>query len=274
MLIDLNFKYHELLKSIKEQTPFVPELSLILGSGLGDFAKSVNIKETILTSKLPGYPPSTIIGHEGKIHFGEFEGKKLLIFQGRIHFYEGYHIAECMLPVFISYKAGCKKIFITNAAGGINPNFSPGDLMLALSFNSLGIKKEMTTLIGIISESGKNNFIDFPSENFNSIVKKSALQEHIELKEGVYFYTKGPSYETPAEIKMMGISGSDAIGMSTAHEAIFASMLGMEVASISLITNLAAGISQNKLSHEEVTEVANLVKGKFEKLVKRIIINI
>lgn len=270
-MIDLSFKYRDLINHLKSEAAFHPDTALILGSGLGDFANSVEIKETVLTSSLPGYPPSTIIGHEGKIHFCEYEGKKLLIFQGRIHFYEGYHISECMLPVFISHKLHCKRIFITNAAGGINKNFHPGDLMLTKSFNSLFIKKELTRLLGITTEKGKSNFSDFPSGSFNEIIKKAADLENINLREGVYFYTKGPSYETPAEIRMMGNYGSDAVGMSSAHEAIFAAYLGLETSCVSLITNFAAGITPNKLSHKEVTETAGLAKEKFERLVKRMI---
>lgn len=270
-MIDLNFKYRDLIKKLRDDAPFEPETALVLGSGLGEFTNSVEIKKTVSTGELPGYPPSTIAGHEGKIHFCTYAEKKLLVFQGRIHYYEGYHISECMLPVFISHKLGCKRIFITNAAGGINPDFNPGDLMLTLSFNSLFIKKELTQLLGITSEKGKGNFINLPSADFNLKIKEAAKQENIELREGVYFYTKGPSYETPAEIRMMGKSGADAVGMSTAHEAIFAAYLGLETSCVSLITNFAAGISAGKLSHQEVTETAALAKDKFERLVKRMI---
>ncbi|HKI79932.1 MAG TPA: purine-nucleoside phosphorylase [Ignavibacteriaceae bacterium] len=271
-MLDLSFKYRDLINYLENEAPFKAGIALILGSGLGDFAKSVDIKKTISTKELPSYPPSTITGHEGKIHFAEFSGKKLLIFQGRIHFYEGYKIYECLLPVFISNKLGTKKIFITNAAGGINGNFKPGDLMLITSFNSLFIKKELTELIGISSVEGKNSLSDFPSHKFNEIIKKAAKLENIGLKEGIYWYTKGPSYESPSEIRMMKKFGGDAVGMSSAHEAVFASYLGMEISSVSLITNLAAGISTTKLSHREVTDTANLTKDKFEKLVKRIIL--
>jgi purine-nucleoside phosphorylase len=271
MTLNLNIKYNELVHLLKEKAPFKPEISVVLGSGLGNFASSVKLYKTIPTNELPGYPPSTIIGHEGKIHFAEYEGKKLLLFQGRIHFYEGYPISECILPAFLSYKLGCSKMLITNAAGGINPDFHPGDLMLALSFNSSSIKKELSSLIGTLSEKGTNNLRDFPSEAFNKIIRKAALNENIELKEGVYWFSKGPSYETPAEIQMMGRFGGDSVGMSTVHEALFAAYSGLEVASISCITNYAAGISKSKLNHAEVTETANIVKEKFERLVKRII---
>jgi purine-nucleoside phosphorylase len=267
----LNLKYKDLVKLLKKESPFKPEIALILGSGLGDFASSVELFKTISTGELPGYPPSTIIGHEGKIHFARYAGKNLLLFQGRIHFYEGYSISECVLPAFLSYKLGCTKIFITNAAGGINPGFHPGDLMLASSFNTFGIKKELSSLIGTLSEEGTNNLRDFPSESFNKILRQAAREEKIELKEGVYWYSKGPTYETPAEIRMMGKFGGDAVGMSTVHEALFAAYCGLSVASISCITNYAAGISSTKLNHAEVTETANIVKDKFERLVKKII---
>jgi len=269
--IDLSFKYKDLIEQIKKEQPFTPDIAIILGSGLGDFASSVNIKHSIDTEELPGYPPSTVEGHSGKIIFTEFEGKKLLLFKGRIHFYEGYKIYECVLPVFIVHQLNCKQLLITNAAGGINRNFSPGDLMLANSFNSINIKKELTDLIGISTIEMKQSFSDFPSTKLNNLIKKAAVDEKITLKEGTYWYLKGPSYETRAEINMMYGLGADAVGMSTVHEAIFAASLGIDVAAISCITNLAAGISPTKLSHEEVTETANTVKGKFERLVKKII---
>jgi purine-nucleoside phosphorylase len=271
MTINLNLKYKALANLLKELAPFKPDLSLILGSGLGTFASSVKLFKTISTNDLPGYPPSTIVGHEGKIHFAEYEGKKLLLFQGRIHFYEGYPISECVLPAFLSQKLGCTKILITNAAGGINPEFHPGDLMLALSFITFSIKKELSSLIGTLSEEGTNNLRDFPSESFNNIIRKAAQNEKINLKEGVYWFSKGPSYETPAEIRMMSKFHVDSVGMSTVHEALFAAYSGLEVASISCITNYAAGISKSKLNHAEVTDTANIVKEKFERLVKRII---
>lgn len=270
-MLDLNFKYKELLNFLKDNSPFQPDLAIILGSGLGNFAKSVNKRKSFLTSELPGYPPSTIEGHAGKIHFTEYRGKKILLFEGRIHFYEGYKIYECILPVFISYKTGCKKILLTNAAGSVNLNFIPGDLMLINSFNGINIKKELTNLIGLAGLEEKNRILDFPSSSLNKKIKDAALKEGIELKEGVYWYSKGPVYETPAEIKMIRLSGGDAAGMSTIQEAVFSSYLGMETSAISCITNYGSGISKKKLSHNDVTHTANLVEEKFERLVKQII---
>ena len=162
-------------------------------------------------------------------------------------------------------------MLITNAAGGINRNFSPGDLMLANSLNGINIKNELTKIIGVPSKEIQHSFSDFPSSNLRGIARNAAVDEKIKLQEGTYWYLKGPSYETPAEIVMMYRLGADAAGMSTVHEAIFAATLGIEVAAISCITNMAAGISPSKLSHEEVTGTANRVKSKFERLVKKII---
>ncbi|GBD86940.1 purine nucleoside phosphorylase 1 [bacterium BMS3Abin03] len=271
MKIDLSFKYKVLLDHIRSNAPFQPDFGIILGSGLGDFASSVEIIKSIATANIPGYPVSTVDGHSGKIIFARNTGKNLILFQGRIHFYEGYKIYECVLPPFITYKLGCNKLLLTNAAGGINRNYKPGDLMLAESFNGIQIKKELTDLIGIVTPKQKNNYLNFPSLNINSVIKEAAELEKIVLQEGTYWFSKGPSYETPAEINMMHKFGGDAVGMSTVHEAVFASSLGMETASVSVITNFAAGISTAKLSHSEVTETANRVKDKFERLVKRTI---
>lgn len=269
-MIDLNLKYESLIKSIKTDSPFLPEICLILGSGLGEFAKQTNIVKTISTDSLPNYPISTVEGHKGFIHFAELHNKKLLIYQGRIHPYEGYSISECVLPVFIANKMGVKKIILTNAAGGLN-HLKPADLMLITSMNSFNIKHELSKIIGLANTEMKNSFLHFPSPKVSGIIIKAALKEEVQLKEGVYWYNKGPMYETPSEIRMIQKLGGDAVGMSTVHEAIFASTLGMEVGAISCVTNYAAGISPNKLNHQEVMETAELVKEKFERLMMRII---
>ena len=270
-MIDLNFKYKNLLKLLEENLPSQPDLSLVLGSGLGSFAESIDIIKSFSTNDLPDYPASTVKGHKGKIIFGNYSGKNLILFQGRIHFYEGYVLSDCILPALISSELGCKKIILTNAAGGINYSYKPGDLMLASSFNGINIKKEITGLIGLAGIEKKNYFINFPSISLNKIIKDAASGNNLELKEGIYWYTKGPSYETPAEIKMISKFGGNAVGMSTVNEAIFAASKGMEVSSISCITNYAAGISDKKLDHQEVMVTANLVKTKFENLIKGVI---
>ena len=273
-MVDLIFKYSNLINKLNEAAPFKPEIAIVLGSGLGNFAKRIETVKTIPTSDLAGYPRSTVEGHQGYIHFAKYANKNLIIFQGRIHFYEGYKLSECILPAFISEQLGVKHLLLTNAAGGINSNFLPGDLMLFTSLNALNLKTELTSLFGIASLQQKNNFKNFPSKSFNQLIKNASLEENIFLKEGVYWFSKGPSYETPAEIQMYDKLGIDAVGMSTVHEAIYGAVAGMEVSAISTITNLAAGISETKLSHQEVMETSKLVEEKFERLVKRIINNI
>jgi purine-nucleoside phosphorylase len=268
-MLDIDFKYKDLISYLNRLKPFDPDVAVILGSGLGDFAESVAVEKTLSTSELPSYPPSTIIGHEGKIHFAEFEDKKLLLFQGRIHFYEGYHLSECILPSYIANKLGVKYLIATNAAGGVNPDFVPGDLMLVESYLGLNIKNELTELLGLSGVKEKNNFLNFPSRALNNIIIQAAEDEGILLKKGVYWYNKGPVYETPAEIKMTGIFGGDAVGMSTVPETYYSALQGINTSTISCITNYAAGISGQKLSHSEVTETANRVKEKFERLIKR-----
>lgn len=270
-MIDLSFKYKHLLEFITSESPFTPDISIILGSGLGDFADNLKIHKSLSTSDIPDYPESTVAGHKGKIHFAEYHHKKIILFQGRIHFYEGYNINECILPVFISYKLGVKHLLLTNAAGGINKNFTPGDLMLASSLNGIMIKKELTDLIGLSDVKGKNNFFNLPDSSFNNTIRSAARNENINLKEGVYWYTKGPTYETPAEIKYFENFGADAVGMSTVHEAVYSAYLGIKTGAISCITNFAAGISDRKLSHSEVTETADKVKDIFSRLVLSVI---
>ncbi len=273
-MIDLNFKYKKLIKFIKQEAPFNPEIAIVLGSGLGEFADSLETKKIIDSKNLPDYPVSAVEGHSSQIKFAVYNSKKLLIFKGRSHFYEGYKLSECILPVFITRKLGCKNLILTNAAGGIEQNFLPGDLMLSSSFNAISLKKELTQLIGLASVETKSYFLNCPSKKLNEIIKKTAGKENIKLAEGVYWYTKGPSYETPAEIRFIQNFGADAVGMSTVHEAVFGASLGLEIAAISCITNLAAGISTEKLSHDEVKKTAEKVMHKFSGLLKKVVLEI
>ena len=270
-MIDLEFKYEKLLKYLEIEIPFKPEICLILGSGLGDFADNIKLVKSIPTNIIPDYPSSTVQGHKGFLHFAEINKKKVLIFQGRIHIYEGYTIDKCILPAFIAQQLGVKKLLVTNAAGGVNLNFVPGDLMLVTGFLSHNIKMELSLLFSIPSVDQRDYLNNLPDKSFNEIISEAALKENVSLKEGTYWFGKGPSYETPAEVRMQGIFGTDAVGMSTVHEALYAAYHGISVASISLITNHAAGLSSEKLSHKEVIETAELAKEKFERLVKRII---
>jgi purine-nucleoside phosphorylase len=273
-MIDLNFKYHEAITYFKKESPFIPEIAIVLGSGLGEFANSTTKIKSISTSEIPGYPKSTVRGHQGVIHFLKIENKNVLIFEGRLHFYEGYKISDCLLSVLLSKKLDCNKIIFTNAAGGVNRNFAPGDLMLIDSFNALQLNKEITSLIGITSIEARNKFLNCPSKRMNKVLEQTAQEIKIGIKSGTYWYSKGPSYETPAEIEMFRRFGADAVGMSTVHEAVFAAYLNIEVAAISCITNMAAGISQQKLSHSEVTETAKKVAEKFALLLKTAVLKL
>ena len=267
-MIDLGFKYKSTIEYLIKEAPFKPEMAIVLGSGLGNFADSTNKVKTILTSDIPGYPSTSVEGHKGLIHFATIEQKKTLIFQGRLHFYEGYKLSDCVLPVLLAKNVGCNKILFTNAAGGVNKNFSPANLMLVDSFNSINIKKELSQLINLTSIELKNKFLHYPSERMNRIIRNAAKEKNIFLQKGIYWYNKGPTYETPAEIMMIEKFGGDAAGMSTVHEAVFAASLNMDVAIISCITNMGSGISKKKLSHEEVTQTANEVAEKFTLLLK------
>jgi purine-nucleoside phosphorylase len=269
-MVDLKAKYSALTEYISTRAPFVPDLGLILGSGLGNFAEKLKIITELDSAGLPGYPPSTVEGHSGKIYFCEYKGKNLIIFKGRLHFYEGYSLSQCVLPVHIIHRLGCRKVLITNAAGGANPDYKPGDLMLAVSVNGLLIKKEMTELMGLGSVESKNFMINFPSKELNDMILKAAAGEGIGLKEGVYWYNKGPSYETPAEVRLAFYAGCDAVGMSTVHEAVFAASLGIQTSVISCITNYGSGVTSNRLNHQEVIETANLISSRFERLIKKI----
>jgi purine-nucleoside phosphorylase len=270
-MFNFNAKYKELIDYISAEVPFKPDISLILGSGLGNFAQRINIVKELSFEEIPGYPSSTVEGHAGMIYFAEYSDKKIILFKGRLHFYEGTSLSECLLPVFITYRLGCRKMLVTNAAGGSNPDYHPGDLMLAESVNGMMIKKELTELLGVASVDAKNYIVNFPSPELNEIIEKAASIEGVELRKGVYWFNKGPSYETPAEVRMAFYAGCDAVGMSTAHEALYAASLGIQTSVISCITNYGSGVTKNKLDHQEVIKTGNLISTRFEALVKKII---
>lgn len=264
----LERQFGESIDYLEKIKPFNAEIGLILGSGLGDFADSLNPEVSISTSEIPGFPESTVAGHSGKLHFVELVGKRLILFQGRIHFYEGYSLRECLLPVELAFHAGARYLIITNAAGGINPNLKPGSLMLVTGFNSTNIKRELAEVLGPGALERRNRLIGFSQNRVNSALRAAALSTHQHLDEGTYFYTKGPNYETPAEIRFIAGTNGDAVGMSSVHEALYAEHIGIETGMVSCISNFAAGISPTKLNHAEVTETANLVKSKFGALLR------
>ena len=271
-------KYYVKLKKcfdeLRKKTDFVPEIGLILGSGLGDFANRIEKEKEVLYSELPGFPVSTVPGHEGKFVFGHVEDVKVVVMQGRVHYYEGYDIKDVVLPTRLMAMLGAKVLFVTNAAGGINKNFNAGDMMLIkdhiMSFFPNPLVGENIDELGTRFPDMSHGY----SEELRKIVKDTASELGIKMQEGVYVQLSGPSFETPAEIKMLGVLGGDAVGMSTACEVVAANHAGMKVVGISCISNLAAGISPNPLTHAEVQETADKVAPLFRELVKKSIVNI
>ena len=332
-------KLQTCLESVRARTSFQPEVALILGSGLGDYADEIDIEETLEYTAIEGFPTSTVAGHKGRFVFGRVQGVPVVIMQGRVHYYEGYSMQDVVLPTRLMGLMGAKKLVLTNAAGGINPGFplptveghagafvfgtcrgrslaalrgrihyyeryTQQELTLPVRVMArLGVKTVILTnaaggvnldykpgTLMLISDhinfSGNNPLMGpnldqfgprFPdmsevySRRMRSIVKETAAELDIPLHEGVYVQLTGPAYETPAEIRMCRAWGGDAVGMSTACEALAAKHMGLEVCGISCITNLAAGMSGKPLDHKEVQETADRVAVQFKRLIGEII---
>lgn len=262
------------LKSVRTRTDFIPEVGIILGSGLGDYADSVKIDSVVEYKDITGFPVSTVKGHKGRFVFGYVENTPVVIMQGRVHYYEGYAMSDVVLPVRLMGMMGAGKILLTNAAGGINPEFNAGDFMIITDHITTGVP---SPLIGPNIDELGTRFPDMSevySSRIRSIIKTAAAECGITPQEGVYVQFTGPNYETPAEIRMAARWGGDAVGMSTACEAMAARHMGLEVAGISCITNMAAGISKTPLNHKEVQEIADRVSSQFKELVTKVIVNI
>lgn len=270
----MNENYEKLMKCfecVQQKITFKPEIALILGSGLGDYADTMEVVETLGYHDIEGFPVSTVPGHKGRFVFGYAGGVPIVAMQGRVHFYEGYKPQDVVLPIRLMKLMGAKVLFLTNAAGGINRSFNAGDFMLITDQISMSVP---SPLIGEnIDELG----VRFPdmsevySRRLRKIIENSAVTAGVPLRRGVYIQTTGPQYETPAEIRAYERLGADAVGMSTAIEAIAARHAGMEICGISCISNLAAGISVNPLTHAEVQETADRVAPLFKKLVTQAI---
>ncbi|HAQ52178.1 MAG TPA: purine-nucleoside phosphorylase [Lachnospiraceae bacterium] len=267
-------KLQKCLKCVREKVDFVPDVALVLGSGLGDYADTMKVVSDLSYKDIDGFPVSTAPGHKGRFIFGYVGDTKVVVMQGRVHYYEGYDISDVVLPIRLMKLLGAKTLFLTNASGGINPDFEAGDLML--------ITDQISQLIPspLRGENIAELGVRFPDmshiydEKLQELARKCAKNQGIELKEGVYIQTPGPNYESPAEIRMAKTMGADAVGMSTACEAIAANHMGMDIIGISCISNLAAGISPTPLTEEEVLEAASKVSKKFTALVTDIITNI
>lgn len=270
----MNENYEKLMKCfecVQQKITFKPEIALILGSGLGDYADTMEVVETLDYHDIEGFPVSTVPSHKGRFVFGYAGGVPIVAMQGRVHFYEGYKPQDVVLPIRLMKLMGAKVLFLTNAAGGINRSFNAGDFMLITDQISMSVP---SPLIGEnIDELG----VRFPdmsevySRRLRKIIENSAVTAGVPLRRGVYIQTTSPQYETPAEIRAYERLGADAVGMSTAIEAIAARHAGMEICGISCISNLAAGISVNPLTHAEVQETADRVAPLFKKLVTQAI---
>ena len=255
------------VRAVREVTNFTPEIGIVLGSGLGDFARLVDRKAEVSYASLPGFPVSTVAGHAGKLIFGYVRSVPVVVMQGRVHYYEGYSMNEVVAPIRLMGLLGARKLLLTNAAGGVNMGFTPGDLMLITDHISAFVP---SPLRGENPQELGPRFPDMSrvyDEEMGRAVLEAGEKLGESLQQGVYLQWQGPNYETPAEIRMFRTLGADAVGMSTVCEAIAARHMGLRVCAVSCITNMACGILPQPLSHDEVQQTADRVKDKFQALV-------
>ena len=265
------YMMEDTIKFIEEKTNgFKPEIGIILGSGLGELADEY-CEIAISYNEVPHFIKSTVAGHKGRLVFAEINGKKVVMMQGRNHFYEGHSMQEITYPVKVMKKLGVKTLILTNAAGAVNKTFVPADLMLITDhINNMG----SNPLIGANDSDLGERFPDMTEiykHKLIKLAKKCAKKLDMDVREGVYLANSGPSYETPAEIHFARTIGADAVGMSTVPEAIVANYCSMDVLGISCISNAASSSGGEKLSHEEVIETTNKAREKFKKLVLSVI---
>lgn len=268
-------KEYERLKQcvevIQKRVDFKPKAAVVLGSGLGGFAEAVDVCAVLPYREIPGFPTSSVPGHAGRFVFGYVGTLPVVVMQGRVHYYEGYTIGEVVLPIRVMRLLGADTLLLTNAAGGLNAAFKGGSLMLITdqiaSFVPSPLRGEN------IEELGERfpDMSEIYDRKLRNLVKSCADELGIDLREGVYIQLPGPNYETPHEVKMCRILGADAVGMSTACEAVAANHMGMKICGISCITNLACGMTDRPLSHQEVQEVSGRVTDTFQKLVRTVL---
>ena len=256
---------------ISGKTTVRPTVGLILGSGRGVLGDQIPGAETIEYGDIPGFPVSTVEGHAGRLVFGEVGGKSVMIMQGRFHYYEGYSMDQVVFPVWVMQQLGVEKMVVTNAAGAVNAGFLPGDLMLFSEHIKLFTDSPLRG--PNIDELGPrfNDMSSAYTPELRRLATRVAAEQGIDVREGVYAHMAGPSFETPAEIRMLRTLGADAVGMSTVPEVITAVHAGLDVLGISAISNMAAGILDQPLNHEEVMETGRMVRDKFVNLVKAVV---
>ena len=266
-------KLKRCLHSVQEKVDFVPTIALVLGSGLGNYGEQIRVVQTVDYHEIEGFPVSTVQGHKGRFLFGYIEDVPVVAMQGRVHYYEGYAMSDVVLPIRLMHALGARILFLTNAAGGVNPEFAAGDFML--------IKDQIASFVPspLIGPNLDELGVRFPDmsqvydKGLMEIIRETAEKLCIPLQEGTYIQLTGPNFETPAEVRMCRTLGADAVGMSTACEAIAANHMGMKVSGISCIPNLACGLTENPLSHQEVQETADRVAPLFEQLVTAAVVN-
>ena len=262
--------YEKLLKcynSVRNNVTLEPKVAIVLGSGLGNFADSIQIVEELPYGDIEDFPVSTVPGHAGKFIFGYLGEVPVVCMKGRVHYYEGYPIEDVVLPARLMKMMGAEILFLTNASGGVNDTFHAGDLMMITDHITCFVPNP---LIGPNIEELGTRFPDMSSvydKELQKILRQTAQENNIPMKEGIYLQLTGPSFESPAEIRMVRTLGADAVGMSTVVEAIAANHMGMRICGISCVCNLAAGMTENPLTHEEVQEAANKTAPLFTKLV-------
>ncbi|GAA4709570.1 purine-nucleoside phosphorylase [Brevibacillus fulvus] len=264
-------KIEQAKQFILEKIKQTPTIGLVLGSGLGVLADEISDAVVIPYEQIPGFSVSTVVGHKGQLVIGQLEGKQVVAMQGRFHYYEGHELDTVTFPIRVMKAIGVETIIVTNAAGGINESFQPGDLMVISDHINLTFRNP---LIGPNDERLGLRFPDMSeayAKSLRGLAKEVAKEQGFALQEGVYVGLLGPSYETPAEIRMLRQLGGDAVGMSTVPEVIVARHANMQVLGISCISNMAAGILEQPLSHEEVMETTNQVKARFLALVHGIV---
>ncbi len=262
----------EAVRFIQGRTPLRPAIGLVLGSGLGAFAKTLDRATTIPYRDIPHFPASTAIGHKGELVIGHAQGVPVAVMSGRVHYYEGHSIADVVFPVRVLGRMGVKILVMTNAAGSVNVNYKPGELMIIEDhINLMGVNP----LVGPNEEELGLRFFDLSDAydtRLGEIAEKACRAVAMTVRRGVYIAFAGPSYETPAEIRMSRTLGADAVGMSTVPEVIAARHMGIRLLGISCITNMAAGVLKKKLDHKEVLEVGEKVKAGLMDVLGRILI--
>ena len=264
----------ETVKFLKKQYPHTPQVGIVLGSGLGKFTDEIEIETEIDYHDIPHFPVSTVAGHKGRLIFGKLGDKRVLAMAGRFHFYEGYPVEEVVYPIRVMKLLGIETLLLSNAAGGVNPAFKVGDLMIITDHISINTPNP---LIGKNMEELGPRFPDMSEPYKKHLINKAkdaAFRLGIPVREGVYYAVTGPTYETRAEYKMIHILGGDAVGMSTAQECIVANHMGMQVFAMSVITDIGLREEDNTISHEEVLDAAKKAEPSFAAIFKELVASI